>query len=192
MQINIKNLMKNFKKFLEDREIYAKKIVDAQPWSPELAEDNYRIKDIIFSAKDGLGSIPFNQSIYYHGFVGLIKPTIFSRLALASDSRSEDSSNLEKLVKDGYALGIPFLTIKFDEDDNAKIVGHEGRARVLLIKRLNGDEPFPVHFVLSGGIRSRNISEEMITSMKEQITSEDGSYKIKNPFDKIYINGQLR
>ena len=189
--------MITFKQFIqEDDKIYAKQIFDAPPWSPPEAEGNYKIGNITFSAKDGLGAVPLNQSVYYHGFVGMVKPSIFLDLALPhSGSRDVDSSKIEKLVKEGYALGIPFLMISLSKVESGglpEIKGHEGRARMLLVKRLNGDAPVPVHFFLQGGLRSRDIDGKMIAALKKSIRAEQSESNIIHPIDDLIINGKSR
>jgi len=194
--------MKTFKQFLgitsvrenkEDRKVYAKKIVDAPAWSPAHAEKNYRIGDITFSASDGLGSVPSNQNVWYEGFVAMVKPSVFLSLALSDDGAQEPTSiELERLIKEGYAVGIPFLSIQFSEDEDdlfslPKIRGHEGRGRMRTIRRMLGDAPVPVHFFLRGGLRSRDITPQMIKQMKIGIISE-GKSIVKKPLETIWVN----
>lgn len=187
-----------FKQFLaegEEREVYAKMIADAPAWSPSEAESNYKIGSITFSAADGLGSVPYNQSVYYHGFVAMMKPSVFLKLALPhGGERDEDSAKIEALVKKGYALGIPFLDLNINDLEEgtgpAKIVGHEGRARTLFVLRELGDVPFPVQFLLKGGARARDLTPEVMASMKNEILAQDKQSLVKNPFAEAFVRGE--
>lgn len=188
--------MITFKQFLKeaDREIHAQKIENAPAFSPARAEEDYKIGDITFSAKAGLGSVPNNQNVWYMGFVGLVKPSTFLKLALSDDGAQEPTSReLEELVKQGYAIGIPFLDIQIDEDGNAlpKIVGHEGRGRMRMVQRVLGDEPIPVHFFLRGGMRSRHLTPEMMAEVKQGIYAERSTRLVPNPVSKVWVNYDL-
>lgn len=184
--------MKTFKQFIAE-EIYAQKIVDAPEWGPAHAEKDYRIGKVTFSAAHGLGSVPFNQSVYYHGFVVEVRPSTFLRLALPhEEERVAAAKKLVQLVKEGYALGIPFLDIDLEDErfDAPKIKGHEGRGRMLAVQMLNGDSSVPVHVMLRGGMRSRHITPHHIEQLKEGVISEgpEGRF-ISSPFKTIYVNG---
>lgn len=184
--------MITFKQFItEEREIYAKIIEGAPEWSPRYAEKSYKFGKITFSATDGLGSVPNNANVWYIGFVGLMKPSTFLSVALDDQgSQEETSRNLEKLVSEGYAVGIPFLYIEIDEDGKSlpKITGHEGRGRMRLARRLNGDAPMPVHFFLTKGMRSRHLTKDMIDEVKQGIYAEGSKTLVKNPVSKIWVD----
>lgn len=136
-----------------------------------------------------------NQNVFYMGFVGMVKPSVFLELALPHGGlRDEDSVNIEKLVKDGYALGIPFFMISLDDVERGKgipdIRGHEGRARMLAIKRINGDKPVPVHFFLTGGLRSRDLNAKMIKALKTSIRIEQSNSNVVAPIEQIIVDGK--
>lgn len=187
--------MKTFKKFLEqdERQIDAKIIEGAPEWSPEHAEGNYRVGEITFSAKDGLGSVPFNQSVYYHGFVVEIKPSVFADIVLPDDTRLETAKAIGVLVLKGYALGIPFISVdtKAAEEGTGpvRVTGHEGRARMMVVKMSNGDEPVPIHVLLGGGTRARHLTPELIAAIKGRIQVEGSKRIVMSPFEKMYVNG---
>lgn len=187
--------MKTFKQFLAEveREIYAKKLGDVPAWSPAHAEGNYKVGEITFSAKDGFGSVPNNQNVWYIGFVGMVRPSTFLSLALDDEGSQEPTSrDLEKFVDEGYAIGIPFLYINIDEEGQKlpKITGHEGRGRMRMIARVNGDEPIPVHFFLSGGMRSRHLTKDMIDEVKQGVFAERSERLVKNPVSKVWVDGR--
>lgn len=187
--------MITFKQFIAEtgREIYAKKIENAPAWSPAYAEDSYKIGDITFSASRGLGSVPNNQNVWYVGFVATMKPSTFLSLALDDEGHQEPTSvELEKLVKEGYAVGIPFLSISFDPDGNElpRIRGHEGRGRMRMIRRILGDVPVPVHFFLNDGLRSRDLDREMTDEVKHGIFAERSDRLVRRPVEEVWVNSK--
>ena len=187
--------MKTFKQWLSEQEIYAQKIEAAPDWSPARAEGDYRVGSITFSAANGLGAVPFNQSVYYHGLVVECRPSRFLELALPhEEERHETAREIVKLVKQGYALGIPWFDISLrdveEHDGHPRITGHEGRGRMLAIKELIGDVAVPVHLILTGGMRARHLGEKHITAIKEAVYSQDGKKLIASPFSAVYVDGK--
>lgn len=185
--------MKTFKQFLEakdeERKIYAEIIEHAPPWSPARAEQDYQIGDVTFSAKDGLGSVPNNQSVYYHGLVGIMKPSTFLNVSYKdSGTDSKYVFDIVKLIWKGYALGIPFFDVDFRESDGkiyaAKITGHEGRNRMRAFMEVEGDTPIPVHLFLRGGLRNRDITPEMLKMLERGVHGQEGNF-VSRPFVEL-------
>lgn len=184
--------MKTFKKFLSEQEIYAKKIENAPEWSPAVAERDYRIGSITFSARSGLGSVGINANIWHEGAVVMMKPSTFMKLAHDDQGQQEPTSReLEKLAAEGYAIGIPFLTFVVDEDGNElpRVTGHEGRGRMRMIQRVLGDNPIPVHLKIGNGLRSNYIKDnpEVVGEIKQGLFSQSGQL-IKNPVTQVYVS----
>ena len=194
----VNSLMQTFKQFLEateERQIHAKKIEGAQPWTPALSEGNYTVGDITFSAQDGLGSVPNNQEVNYMGFVALCRPSVFLRLALDhADQRNESAADIKRLSQEGYAIGIPWLVVNTrdleEEKGPAKITGHEGRARMLAVKALNGDDVIPIHCFFTGGTRAHHMTPELIRDLQKELKVEGGTHAIPTPFKAVYFNGK--
>lgn len=188
-------MMITFKQFLEEaeREIYAKKIEGAPEWSPEVAEKNYKVGKITFSAQHGFGSVGNSANVWYTGFVGFMKPSTFLLLALDDEGLQEPTSReLEKFHDEGYAIGIPHLYIQFDQNGKAppKITGHEGRGRMRMIQRVNGDKEIPVQFFVRGSdfeMRAKNVKQEMIDEVKTKIISQRGK-AVSHPVTKVFWN----
>lgn len=193
----INTSMKTFRQFLESEdEIYAKKFGDVPEFTPALADSNYRVGDIVFSAKDGLGSVPFNSDVYYFGYVVLMKPSVFLGAALPHEGQREESvKQITRLIDDGYAVGQPWLQVSLDDfkdrGDPPKVKGHEGRARMLTIQRRLGDAPVPVHIFLTGGMRARDLKDEMIAALKARLQAEGSKKVITSPYERMYVNGKL-
>jgi hypothetical protein len=178
-------------KVTESREVYAKKIADAPAWSPAHAEGNYKVGKVTFSAADGLGAVPFNQSVYYHGLVALVTPSKFEALALSLDASPGAIEGIVEKVEEGYALGIPFLQIdlgdywKNPKTGLPKVKGHEGRHRVQAFKKMEGDKPLPVHLFLLGGDRNRDLTDDALEAIKDAIISQRGK-TVLDPFKQLW------
>ncbi len=185
-----------FKQWLaEQEEIHAQKIEAAPDWSPARAEEDYRVGSVTFSAKNGLGAVPYNQSVYYHGFVAECRPSVFLELALPhEEQRNETARNIVRLSKEGYALGIPWFDMSLrdveEHDGHPRITGHEGRGRMLAIKELIGDVAVPIHIILTGGMRARHLNDKHISAIKQAVYAQDGKKLVAGPFSAIYVDGK--
>jgi hypothetical protein len=179
-------------KFLSDSEFAAL----SKP-TPSNIEDRYKVGDVAFDNKDGLGAVPNNQSVSYFGFVAEMSPSTFLSLVTQAD-RSEDASRLQQLIKKKAALGAPFLTVKINESEwlageplRVRVTGHEGRGRMVAIKQLQGDAPVPVHFFVQGGVRARDLSEKFFLALRKNgIIPEGKDLLIKVKLADIFWSGK--
>jgi hypothetical protein len=140
------------------------------------------ITEYLIDNEDGLGSVPFNANVDYRGLRVLMKPSVFLSLAASLESpRSVDY--IVQHMENGGALGSPFLIVdipeKYFEGDFtglnfAKIVGHEGRNRMLAIQKLEGDDPVEVHIFAPGEIRARHYTKDIIDQLQVAMRSQDG------------------
>lgn len=130
----------------------------------------------------GLGTTGYNANVDYRGLRVLMKPSVF--LSLAAHLPSPTSVDyIVQHMENGGALGSPFLIVDipeqyFDGDftglNYAKVVGHEGRNRMLAIQKLEGDEPCEVHIFGYGEIRKRHFTPEIIEQLQLAMRSQDG------------------
>ena len=130
----------------------------------------------------GLGATGYNANVDYRGLRVLMKPSTF--LSLAAHLPSPTSVDyIVQHMKNGGALGSPFLIVdipeKYFEGDftdltYAKVVGHEGRNRMLAIQKLEGDNPVEVHIFGYGEIRARHFTPEIIEQLQLAMRSQDG------------------
>lgn len=140
---------------------------------------------------DGLGSVPYNQNVDYFGLRVLMKPSTFLNLALPlNEPRSVEY--IMQHLKDGGALGAPFLDVKipadWEEDDftqPASISGHEGRNRMLAIQKLEGDDPVEVHLLLKNGWRARNLTPDMIKEMQNGMMNQSRNRYVTGPLFSV-------
>ncbi len=130
----------------------------------------------------GLGTTGYNANVDYRGLRVLMRPSVF--LSLAAHLPSPTSVDyIIQHMENGGALGSPFLIIDipeqyFDGDftglNFAKVVGHEGRNRMLAIQKLEGDEPCEVHIFGYGEIRARHFTSDMIEQLQVALRNQDG------------------
>ena len=130
----------------------------------------------------GLGTTGYNANVDYRGLRTLMKPSTF--LSLAAHLPSPTSVDyIVQHMKNGGALGSPFLIVdipeKYFEGDftdltYAKVVGHEGRNRMLAIQKLEGDAPVEVHIFGYGEIRARHFTPEIIEQLQLAMRNQDG------------------
>jgi N-acetylmuramoyl-L-alanine amidase len=130
----------------------------------------------------GLGTTGYNANVDYRGLRVLMKPSVFLSLAAHLPSPSSVDYIVQHMKDDG-ALGSPFLIVDipeqyFDGDftglNFAKVVGHEGRNRMLAIQKVEGDEPCEVHIFGYGEIRKRHFTPEIIEQLETAMRNQDG------------------
>jgi hypothetical protein len=95
---------------------------------------------------NGMGNSPegLPEEVASRGIRVLMRPTVF--LSLAKSLEDEDTTELERLLKEGAAIASPFLKILVpdawftgDFSSHAKVVDHDGRHRMKAIKAVFGD-----------------------------------------------------
>jgi hypothetical protein len=130
----------------------------------------------------GVGAVPLNQDVDYFGIAVKMKPSIFLELShpiSRADATSADG--LKQHIQSGGKIGSPFLSIDIPtawRDGNyskpAKVVGHEGRNRMIAVSELFGETEIEVHLFFSGGLRARDVSNDWKKHLKQCIISEYG------------------
>jgi len=143
---------------------------------------------------DGIGNTPTNHDIDYFGIRVLMTPLNFLKLAAktGSNPRMESVEYLVNAILSGEAVAPPFLKLEVphswtgDSDDGmevAKVVGHEGRHRMLALSRVYGrNYPIEVHITFYG-YRNRHVTREWIESLiYDGIEEEDSKRVVKRSF----------
>lgn len=147
----------------------------------KIFEDN----NIIDNQK-GWGAVPNNQEVDYLGLRVKMSPKTFINLAAPLDR--EPSEDIIKHIKNGGQIGSPFLIIEIPEswEDGdlsipARVVGHEGRNRMLAITKTMGNNPIEVHLFFSQGLRNRHITDEFKKTLNKGLIKEKSKSIIKGP-----------
>ena len=169
-------------------------IIDIDPGPPDAkgvkgskTYSNESIKeDVEIDNRDGWGAVPWNQEVDYRGLRVKMKPSVFINLA-ASRNGEPPVPKVVQYVKDGGAIGAPFLQIFVDEDDSQipEVRGHEGRSRMAAILEVYGDIPVEVHLFFQGKVnRNRHITPEFVEKIQRYLISENDKM-VRGPLFEI-------
>jgi len=136
--------------------------------------------------KEGWGSVPWNQEIDYRGLRVKMKPSVFINLA-RSRNGEPPVHKVVQYIKDGGAIGAPFLQIYVDDDDSQipEVRGHEGRSRMAGILEVHGDVPVETHLFFQGKVnRNRHITPEFVEKIQRYLISEN-DVMVRGPLFEI-------
>jgi hypothetical protein len=106
-----------------------------------------------------------------------LRPSEFLQLAEEFDPNTKSSADiiqfLEDAIRDSRAIAPPWLTVQWVPEKSAwKVLGHEGRHRVLAGEKVFGDENLPVHLFLRNssddGRLGRKIEVDQLSSEMQQ------------------------
>lgn len=154
---------------------------------PSTIEDRFKVGKVAFDQRKGFGSVPNNRNVVYLGFVAEMKPSDFLKLAHSGD-RNADASKFVGFIHGRAPMGSPTLYVSVNEDEFGKggelrvrVDGHEGRARTTAFKQLEGDEMVPVHFILNGGMRARDLSEKFFSELRKNGIIREEHAKTADP-----------
>lgn len=143
------------------------------------------IAELKIDNRGGLGAVPHNADVDYHGLRTVMRPSTFLKLSLPLDKNSPDEQatiqHLRKQIND-QGFGAPFLTIAVPEawenDDfslEAKVRDHDGRHRMYAIQDEQGDRPVETHIFLPH-FRRRDITDGIIENLRNGVLSQNGQY----------------
>ncbi len=151
------------------------------------------LDEVKIDNKNGLGQVPMNDNVDYLGLKVAMRPSTFLNLALPlPETQRQSVAHITQNLEQGGSIGAPFLNIRYPEEwENndfttpAKVVGHEGRNRMLAIQKLEGDEPVEVHLFFGGGTRSRHLTQRIRKELVMGLTNQSGTRYITGPLFKI-------
>lgn len=155
---------------------------DVPEFSKAVAETQFAVskkgKKVIFDNVNGAGQTSNNQNVIYMGFVAMMTPSDFLKIAL--DDRGTQDRRADELIdgfEHGISIGSPTLYLDV-ESETPRITGHEGRGRMKAIKQYLGNELIPVHVILNNGYRNRDLDTKMIHKIKGMIKTERGDHEL--------------
>jgi len=118
------------------------------------------IEKFVFDPVHGIGAVPNNQEVEYLGFVREMTPAEFLRLALLT-CRYRSADDIEQMIRDGRAVGQPFLNVKWLPEQKCwQVIDHDGRNRAKAIQRIDPNALIPVH-IFPQHLRARQLTPEM-------------------------------
>jgi hypothetical protein len=137
------------------------------------------ISEVEIDNQQGWGSVPKNLNVDYLGLKVLMRPSTFLRLAAPLEGPG--SQAIAHHISQGGSIGAPFLDIKIPKDwfdgdftEPARVVGHEGRNRMIAVRKVEGDDPIEVHLFFRDGLRHRHLTDEIIQQLDQQLAPERG------------------
>jgi hypothetical protein len=141
------------------------------------------LNEVNIDNRRGWGAVPHNQDVDYRGLRVLMRPSTFLKLATPIDSPVSQSAIAQHIAAGG-GIGAPFLDITIPpewdhggfESSYARVVGHEGRNRMLAILEVEGDEPVEVHLFPRGGLRRRDLTPDIIEAMNSGMGRQAGGF----------------
>ena len=143
------------------------------------------ITELKIDNKHGLGAVPHNASVDYHGLRTVMRPSTFLKLSLPLDQNDpEEQQTIQHLAKqiNDQGFGAPFLTIsvppEWEDGDfsmEAKVRDHDGRHRMLAIQQEQGDNPVETHIFLPH-FRRRDITEPIIKNLRNGVLNQNGHF----------------
>lgn len=132
---------------------------------------------------DGRGAVPVNQEIDYFGMRTQMRPSMFLKLAAPLAGKPKDE--MVDYIRQGGAIGAPFLIIDVPEDlkkDIPRVVGHEGRNRMKAVVAAEGDDPIEVHLFFRGAVsRARHLTKEIVDLLKAGAYQERTGRHVPGP-----------
>lgn len=141
----------------------------------------------------GLGATSYNASVDYYGFRVQMKPSTFLKLARPLVTPIS-VDYIEQYLKGDGALASPFLIVEIPDkyfegvfDESARIVGHEGRNRMMAVQKVEGDDPVEIHMITRGEnreVRSRHLTPEIIDEINKGVWNESGTTVVPGPLFK--------
>lgn len=197
--------MLTFKTFLEAEREPPFKLTQAefeklQPPSVNNVDGAFRVGQVAFDNHRGYGATPNNTEVLYFGFAAEMKPSDFLKLVTYED-RGEDAKKFVRFNEELAPMASPMLYVNANLDEwkkGAKLriqtQQHEGRGRMWAIKAIEGNVPVPVHFIVNGGYRARDLNKEFFEALRENGIVAQGGSEYLAPFKvdikRIFWNGE--
>lgn len=136
-----------------------------------------------FDPRSGLGSVPLNGSVDYHGFVVSLSPREFLSLTPPRGLVPREGM-VEAMRMEG--IGPPFLDVRW-EGGGLQVVGHEGRGRSMALDRHGFQGKMPVHVFFRDGTRARHLDAEALA--KASLISQRGAAPFRLPVSGFVLRG---
>ena len=171
-----------------------------QPPSINNVDGAFRVGRVAFDNRRGFGATPNNAEVLYFGFAAELTPRDFLKLVTPAD-RSEDAKRFIGFIDELAPMASPMLYLKVNLEDwkagkplRVEAQQHEGRGRMNALREVEGNVPVPVHFIVNGGYRARDLNKDFFGALRASgIVAQGGSeylapYKVA--LHRIFWNGE--
>ena len=138
-----------------------------------------------FDPEDGLGAVPLNASVDYHGFVVPMTAQAFLSL-VPTRPRAPREDMVRAMRQEG--VGPPFLDVRW-EGGNLRVLSHEGRGRAMSLLRAGFQGEMPVHVFFRDGSRARHLEPEALAAASFLSDREAEPFSL--PLRRFYLQGDL-
>lgn len=156
--------------------------------SPENFDGRFTIPGcpVVWDSRNGLGATGNNADIRWFGFMALMRPETFLRLALPLGTpRERSTSGLERYrILPGW--GPPMLYIDVSNRQMIRVVGHEGRHRAIVFARLCPDALMPVAF-MPRYKRAKDMTPDVLQDIRVRMISEGDGFVFGPLFDEVFV-----
>jgi hypothetical protein len=199
--------MITFKTYLESTDRLPPRTISKEEFEalPEVDAKNFdykfRVGKVAFDNENGFGATPNNTEIAYFGFAMEMKPSQFLKQVTYED-RSKDAARFVKFIGDYAPMASPMLYLNVNKEYfdtpaapfRAVIQQHEGRGRMWAIKEVNGDKPVPVHMIVNGGVRAKDLNIQFFDDLRATGLVYQGGSEFAKPqpmeYGRIFWNGK--
>lgn len=136
------------------------------------------------SDDSALGYTDSLRDIEYFGYQVEMNPDIFLKLTTPNNWQADEDSKkfINNALNSGKKISSPFLKIFIPEgwfedeyNGHAKVVGHEGRHRMVVLQELQGNKLVPVSLKFTSNVhelRSRHIKLEWKEQIQKGLVSQ--------------------
>jgi hypothetical protein len=145
-------------------------------------EQPYEVAGMLFDPQAGIGTFPNSSEVNYFGFAVWMTPKDFISLnELRTLGERSSTQFMLNAIKEKKSFGMPSLHVKVLPTGDFRVVGHEGRGRMMLLAQRDPNALVPVH-VLPVGKRSRSFDGQSLVGKKiyadEEATFQDFVFTI--------------
>ncbi len=162
------------------------------------------INELYIDNENGMGLTPDNMEVDYKGFRVLMKPHTFLDLAPGGVGFNDVTGGpMEKKYSEGAGIASPSLYFEipkaWDKGNFSKVCGvdgHEGRHRMVLALKLEGNTPIETHIFVRFHNR-KSITPEIISNINKGAVNQNGwSLNYQEEFEKnvaqfFFVKGPL-
>ncbi len=128
------------------------------------AEQQFTIREIKWdtTTHDAIGIVPDQIELNYKGFTVPMTPTAFRSLVPEGRMSETTPTYIKEAIEKEEPIAPPWLAASWDETRKMwKVNSHEGRSRSDAAAEIAPNEPMPVSILLDGGLRARDLTDEM-------------------------------